>query len=142
MYGVYYKLPLKFKDIVEKKDLEKISLESSISQYIELVLTSHFGECKFDETFGCKIWETDFDLLTNTNDLRDRVRKDIMISLSRHEQRLTLADVETSVGMEQVPSYNGTIRVKKKISMKIRGFVKKTNRSLTFNMQFFIGPFS
>ncbi|MGM5632027.1 GPW/gp25 family protein [Apibacter raozihei] len=142
MYGIYYNTPINFKDIIEKKDIEKTNLESSIARYINLLVTSSFGECKFDETYGCKIWEMDFDLLSDSNTLRDRIKKDIKETIKMHESRLELSEVEISVGIDQSLNHNNALRMKKKISMKILGAVKKTNRPFRFHGHFFVGPLS
>ena len=57
----FYNIPIKFSDLTEKKELAKIGLGESISRLIHLIAITHFGECKFDDTFGCEIWEHDFE---------------------------------------------------------------------------------
>lgn len=142
MYGIYYKTPIKFKDLIEKKDLQKTSLEYSIGQFINLVITSSFGECKFNEIFGCKIWETDFDLLSDYNFLRDKIKNDVKEAIEMHESRLELTEMEVYVGNARAASYNNSVRIKKKINIEIKGFIKKTNRPFAFNTHFFVGPLS
>jgi phage baseplate assembly protein W len=142
MYGIYYKTAINFQDIIEKKDLEKTSLEGSIAQYISLVVTSSFGECKFNELFGCEMWETDFDQLSDNNSLRDSIKKDIEKTIKVHESRLKLTNVEVVIGVSQIPSYNNALRLKKKVTMIIQGFIKKTNRPFNFETYFFVGPLS
>lgn len=142
MYDTYYKTPLKFKDLIEKKDLEKVSLEYSIAQFINIVITSSFGECKFNEIFGCKIWETDFDLLSDPNTLKDRIKNDVKVAIKMQENRLDLTEVEISIGNVKAASYNNSYRIKKRITIEIKGFIKKTNRDFSFITKFFVGPLS
>ncbi len=142
MYGIYYNIPIKFQDLIEKKDLEKISIEASVVRFINLVATSSFGECKFNELFGCKMWEMDFDLLSDSNTLRDRIKNNIKDAIKMQEQRLELTDVEISIRNTQSASYNNALRMKKRINVAISGFIKKTNRPFQFNGHFFIGPLS
>lgn len=142
MYGIYYKTPISFKDLMEKKEIEKTNLEHSIAQYINLVATSSYGECKFDESFGCKIWEMDFDLLSDQNTLKDRIREALIASIKKYEYRLDLADVEVSITEAKTASYNNNMRMKKKINVVVKGNVKKTNRPFNFFGYFFVGPLS
>lgn len=142
MYDTYYKTPLKFKDLIEKKDLEKVSLEYSIAQFINIVITSSFGECKFNEIFGCKIWEADFDLLSYPNTLKDRIKNDVKVAIKMQENRLDLTEVEVSIGNVKAASYNNSYRIKKRITIEIKGFIKKTNRDFSFITKFFVGPLS
>ncbi|MCT6869882.1 GPW/gp25 family protein [Apibacter sp.] len=142
MYGIYYNTPINFKQLIEKRDVEKTNLDKSIAKYINLIVTSSFGECKFNEMLGCKIWEMDFDLLSDTNSLRDKFKNDIKEAIIVNESRLNLLEVDVIIGVGQNPSYNNSIRLKKKVTMKIEGLIKKTNRPFNFYGHFFIGPLS
>jgi phage baseplate assembly protein W len=142
MYGIYYKTPINFKDLIGKKEVEKTNLEHSIAQYINLVATSSYGECKFDEMFGCKIWEMDFDLLSDQNTLKDNIRDALKNAIKLHEYRLELTEIEVSITEAKAASYNNNMRMKKKINIVINGNVKKTNRPFNFYGYFFVGPLS
>lgn len=142
MYGVYYKTPIRFKEVMEKKELEKTTLEVSIAQYITMVITSSFGECKFNEHFGCKIWEIDFDLLMDNNTLKERIKNDIRNAITIHETRLDVREVAISISEIRAASYKSQHRMKKRINIQIQGYVKKTNRPFNFQNYFFIGPLS
>ena len=55
MKGTYYKTPIDFKALIEKRDLAKTTLDTSIDQQHFLLATTAWGECKFDEfTIGGK----------------------------------------------------------------------------------------
>ena len=142
MYGIYYKIPIRFKDLIEKKEPEKTTLENSIAQYINMILTSSFGECKFNEMFGCSIWETDFDLLSDNISLRDKIKNDVRGALLRHETRLNLKEVVIAISETRSASYNNSYRLKKRVDVSIYGYVKKTNRPFDFYSHFFVGPLS
>ena len=49
MKGTYYKTPIDFKALIEKRDLAKTTLETSIDQQLFLLATTAWGECKFGE---------------------------------------------------------------------------------------------
>lgn len=142
MYGIYYKMPINFKEIIEKKDVDKINIENSIAQYINLVATTSFGECKFNEILGCKIWEMDFDLLTDQNTLKDKIKNHLKEAVKLHEIRLTLTEVEVTITEAKAASYNSNFRMKKKVNILITGHIKKTNRPFNFHGHFFVGPLS
>ena len=97
MQGVYYNLPLDFESLIEKKDAEKVTLETSIRQHIFLLATTALGECKFDETYGTEIWEMDFDLMKSDNMLKELISETLKTSVTRHEKRLILENVEVSI---------------------------------------------
>lgn len=142
MYGIYYKTPIDFKDLMAKKEIDKTNLEHSIAQYINLVATTSFGECKFDELFGCKIWEMDFDLLWDQNTLKDKIKEALKNAIKKHEYRLELTEIEVSITEAKAASYNNNLRMKKKVNIVVNGNVKKTNRAFNFHGYFFVGPLS
>ena len=141
MKGMYYKIPFDFEALTGKKDTEKVALDISIRQHIFLLATTALGECKFDETYGTEIWEMDFDLMKSDNTLKEMIAETLKTSISRHEKRLILEDVEVYVN-----DYNlGTLgkrRMKKKVTIAIKGLILETNRTFTFSNSFFVGPLS
>ncbi|MCI3939165.1 GPW/gp25 family protein [Chryseobacterium aahli] len=141
MRGIYYKIPMDFESIVNKKDAEKISIDNSISQQIFLISTTALGECKFDETFGTEIWEMDFDLLKTDNSLKEFIVGSMKKSIVMHEKRLLLEDVEVSVKDHNLGTI-GKRRMKKRVVISVKGQVLETNRPFLFQNSFFVGPLS
>jgi len=141
MRGIYYKTPMDFETIINKKDAEKISIDNSISQQIFLISTTALGECKFDETFGTEIWEMDFDLLKSDNTLKEFIAGSMKKSIVMHERRLLLEDVEVSVRDHNLGSI-GKRRMKKRVVITVKGQVLETNRAFLFQNSFFVGPLS
>ncbi|WP_433829361.1 GPW/gp25 family protein [Flavobacterium anhuiense] len=141
MKGAFYKLPINFNAILQKKELEKTSIEHSIAQQVILLATTTFGECKFDETFGSKIWEIDFDLLMNENSLKEIISKTMLKSLLLHEKRIKVNElrVELSETMYHVVAIS---RGKKRVDIIIEANIKSTNRDFNFRGYFFLGPLS
>lgn len=141
MQGVYYKIPFDFESLTEKKDAEKISLETSIHQHIFLLATTSFGECKFDETYGSEIWEMDFDIMKSDNSLKEFIADTLKKSVTIYERRIRLEDVEVIINDHNLGTL-GKRRMKKKVSIVIKGTVLETNRPFMFSNSFFVGPLS
>lgn len=141
MKGIYYKIPIDFESIVNKKDAEKISIDNSISQQIFLISTTALGECKFDESFGTEIWEMDFDILKTDNSLKEFIISSMKKSIAMHEKRLLLEDVEVSVKDHNLGTI-GKRRMKKRVVIAVKGQVLETNRPFLFQNSFFVGPLS
>ncbi|GAA5084127.1 GPW/gp25 family protein [Chryseobacterium ginsengisoli] len=137
----YYKIPFDFESLTEKNDAEKISLDSSVSQHLFLLATTALGECKFDETYGSEIWEMDFDLMKSDNKLKELISATLKKSISMHEKRLVVEDVEVFVNDHNLGTL-GKKRMKKKVTIAVKGLILETNRSFTFNNAFFVGPLS
>lgn len=141
MKGAFYKRPIDFNAIIQKKELEKTSIEHSIAQQIILLATTTFGECKFDETFGSKIWEIDFDLLMNENTLKEIISKTMKQSLLLHEGRIKLNDLRVELS-EETFFVDDMSRAKKRVDIIIDATIKSTNRIFDFKGYFFVGPLS
>ncbi|MDR2205438.1 MAG: GPW/gp25 family protein [Flavobacteriaceae bacterium] len=141
MQGIYYKIPFDFESLIGKKDADKISLDASIRQHIFLLITTSFGECKFDETYGTEIWEIDFDLMKSDNTLKETISETVKRSIAMHEKRLMLENVEVSVNDYNLGK-SGRRRMKKEVSIAIKGLVQETNRPFSFRSSFFVGPLS
>jgi len=141
MKGAFYKLPIDFNSVMQKKELEKTSIEHSIAQQVILLATTTFGECKFDETFGSKIWEIDFDLLMNENTLKEIISKTMKQSLTFHEKRIKVNELKVELS-ETMYLVDDVSRAKKKVDIIIEATIKSTNRDFDFRGYFFVGPLS
>jgi len=141
MKGAFYKLPIDFNAIIQKKELEKTSIEHSIAQQVILLATTTFGECKFDETFGSKIWEIDFDLLMNENALKEIISKTMKQSLLLHERRIKVNELKVELS-ETMYLVDDVSRAKKRVDIIIEATINSTNRNFNFRGFFFVGPLS
>ena len=137
----YYKIPFDFKSFFEHKDLKKISLKESISQYISLVITTAYKEYKHDEEFGSEIWESEFEILSNVNTLKENIKNSILEKINKYEKRLSNIKISVVIGETFVPNINKT-RLKKQLVIRITGRLKKTNETFAFSGSYFIAPLS
>jgi len=137
----YYKVPFNFKNFFEQKELKKITLQESISQYISIIITTAFKEYKHDHDFGSEIWETDFDLLTNVNRLKERIKTSLSTKIKTLEKRLDNVNVNIVIGESVIPNTTKT-RLKKQLKIEITGIIKKTNEPYYFTGMYYIAPLS
>jgi phage baseplate assembly protein W len=136
----YFKLPLKLGEISQKGDHAKCTLKESIAQMIHLIIISHYGECKYDESLGFELWEHDFVTITNTQALKDQLKKSLLRTIQDHEPRLS--GLRVDVQLDQVEYRIPKIRTKIMIKVLVNGNIIKTNEQFSFTEQFFIGPLS
>jgi phage baseplate assembly protein W len=140
MTNAFYSLPLNLGDITRKKELPRVSLKESISAWIHMLLVTHYGEFKDDESFGCQIWEHDFENISNSQKFKEEVQKSILQSISIHEPRLT--NIRLEIQIEQVEVFVKNRRIKIRIGIRITATIKMTNESFMHIESFFIGPLS
>ena len=96
---------------------------------------------KFDETYGCELWDSDFDLLKSDNELKAFVAQSLKNSIAQHEKRITTQDIEVTITEQDLGNLEKK-RIKKKVLVSIKAIVLETNRPYTFKNSFFVSPLS
>ena len=138
----YYTLPLNAINFITNIAHEKCSINESIAHHIHLITTSYFGECSFDELFGCSFWIIDFDNLKSHNNIKELILKSLKSSLRRHEKRLYKINITVNIKQEEIEFLEKGTKIKKRIDINIKGNVKKTNEVFKYFEYFYIGPLS
>ncbi len=142
MIKSYYKLPLNTFGIVKNKEIDTCDIKQSIIDFIHLITTSYFGECTFDESFGCSIWNIDFDNLSSTNKLRNTITESLVESIVLQEKRLTKVGIEVDIQQEEFKNRGSLNRIKKRVDIKVKGVISKTNEPFSCVENFYIAPLS
>ena len=142
MIKSYYNIPLETFKIVKNKEVDNCGLKESIVSFIHLITTSHFGECTFDESFGCSIWNVDFDNLTSTNKLKNAISDSLIDSIVSQEKRLRKVEVEVSIQQQEFQTRGSLNRIKKRVDIKVNGIISRTNEDFSCLEKFFIAPLS
>ncbi|MDB5250015.1 MAG: hypothetical protein JWQ40_4409 [Segetibacter sp.] len=141
--NVYYKLPLQLSEMMEGKDAPTCDLGASISKNIELIIMTRFGEHRSDPTFGCEIWDLDFELIVSQGLWEKKLCNSILQSITSHENRLTSVDV--SVMLTEIEKLNAIMKypeIKKKVEIRLKAVVKKTGEGYNFTANLFLSPLS
>lgn len=141
MNPLFYKIPFDFKKLTVGQDARKVTIEESLAQFIALVITTVFGEYKYDEDFGTIIWETDFNQLANPTQLKDQIKESVFEKVKKYEKRLIVTDVVLGV-VEDTLSFDIKIRVKKRLDIIVYGIIKQTNQQYYFKSSYYLAPFS
>lgn len=141
MKELFYKLPLDYSKLTTGEDATKVTIEESLAQFISVIITTIFGEYKYDPDFGTIIWDTDFNLLANPNQLKDLIKESVHEKVNQYEKRLKVTDVTLGVD-ENTLSYETNIRVKKRLDIVVYGIIKETNQPYYYKSSYFLAPFS
>ncbi|MFT5435799.1 MAG: hypothetical protein ACI840_000438 [Ulvibacter sp.] len=138
----YYSLPLNVKGLIGSKSHDMCDLNESISHYLHLINTSYFGECTFDESFGCSIWIIDFDNLKSSKKLTGLIQDSLNESIKRHERRLNSVKVTVRMKQEEITGMESSNRIKRRVDITIKARVTKTSEAFSYLEYFYIGPLS
>src|SRR4051812_45616461 len=134
----FYKIPLQLPSLMQGVELPMYDLGASISKNIELILMTRYGEQRSDPTFGCEIWDLDFELIISQGHWEKKICNSILQSISRHESRL--AGVEVTVVLSDVEKYNLVFNypeIRKKVEIRLKAVVKKTGEPFHFTAGLF-----
>jgi len=144
MVNHYYELPIDFKLLISKNgELATCDLKQSIAQNIYLIITSKYKENRFDDSYGCELWDMDFELVANENMWLERIRKSVYNSIVKHEPRLDNINVDIDITMdEQVTTLKRTLSVKKRLTINVNGNIAQTGESFPFSTNIYLGPLS
>jgi hypothetical protein len=136
----FYTLPLRLDKVINRKPLAFCSLQESIAQNLYLLITTDFRELRYDHTYGCSVWEQDFEILANIK-WKDTIAASLEETVGKHEDRLN--NVRVKVDIEEYRFLTkDMVRIKRKLIIRINGFISKTNEKFEFMEQIFIAPFS
>lgn len=141
----YYKLPLRFDDLMKKKELNRCKdIGESISQNIHLMITSKFGEYRFDTAYGSNIWDSDFENIFANEDWSDKVSGALRNIIVAHEPRLKNVEVKAEINQEEIAdnSSNPQYRIKQKVVVRIDGNLTNTNERFSTTQRLYVSPLS
>lgn len=138
-----YKKPFALKKLFNGQDLEKQDIGASISQYIELIIFTRYGEHRFKPDFGCEIWDLDFELIISESMWEEKLRQSLLRSITRYEQRIY--DVSINVHIKEVNKFyplRNVSEIKKKVEIIVSGKMQQTGENYVFTTSLFLSPLS
>lgn len=139
----FYKIPLELPAALTGNDLQTCDLVTSVWQNLELIIMTKFGEHRCDVTFGCEIWDLDFELIISEKLWEEKLRKSLLKSITTHEPRL--ADIKLNVEITEIEKYSSLrqfTEIKKRVNINLSGIILKTGEAFTFNTNLFLSPLS
>jgi phage baseplate assembly protein W len=144
MVDEFYTMPLPLRAILERRDFQKCELKTSVRQRIHLILVTFFGESRFDEEFGCSIWEHDFENISNMNTWPDKVSKSILESLAANEKRIDKIKVGVEIKEEEIADarYVKVKQIRRRLDVNITARLVKTNELFDFSEPIYVSPIS
>jgi phage baseplate assembly protein W len=129
-----YKKPFRLSNIFNGQDIDKQDVGASISQYIELIIFTRYGEHRFKPDFGCEIWDLDFELIISESMWEEKLRQSLLRSITQYEKRIY--DVNKFYPLRNVSE------IKKKVEIVVSGKMQQTGENYVFTTSLFLSPLS
>lgn len=143
MSDFLYNKPFRLINIFENKDLQDADPGKSISQHIELIIFTRYGEHRHNRSFGCEIWDLDFELIVSETTWEEKFRQSLLKSITNYENRLYQVEVEIKMTeVEKSLSIRNVTEIKKKVDISILGKINITGEKYYFNTSLFLSPLS
>jgi phage baseplate assembly protein W len=143
MSVIFYKIPLQLSKVLEGNELPVSDLSESVTKNLELIIMTKFGEHRHDPTFGCEIWDLDFELIISENLWEEKLRQSLLKSIGSHEHRLSGIDLEVSItDIEKWQSLKQHTEIKKRVDIQLSGTLHKTGEPFRFSTNLFLSPLS
>ncbi|HRI19480.1 MAG TPA: GPW/gp25 family protein [Panacibacter sp.] len=143
MSTVYYKIPLQLAAVMEGNELPACDLVQSITKNLELIIMTRFGEHRSNPSFGCEIWDLDFELIVSAAKWEEKLRQSLFKSISEHEHRLINTEINVAItDMEKFNIFKNYTEVKKRVDINVTGVMHKTGESFNFHTNLFLSPLS
>lgn len=143
MSDYLYNKPFRLIRLFENRDLQEADAGKSISQHIELIIFTRFGEHRHNNNFGCEIWDLDFELIVSETTWEEKFRQSLLKSITAYENRLYQVEVEIKMTeVEKSFTIRNVTEIKKKVDISIRGKINITGEKYYFNTALFLSPLS
>jgi phage baseplate assembly protein W len=143
MSDQFYAKPFRFNSIFTGENLRPADLGRSISNHIELIIFTRYGEHRHREDFGCEIWDLDFELIVSEALWEEKFRKSLLRSITGYEFRIYNVEVEVKITeVENSYPLRKITEIKKKVDISVRGLIKTTGEKYFFNIALFLSPLS
>jgi len=143
MNDSFYNKPFRFGAVLAGGELSQADLGRSISNHIELIIFTRYGEHRYNENFGCEIWDLDFELIVSEALWEEKFRKSLLKSIIDNEARLYDVSVEVRITeVENVYPLRKITEIKKKVDITVRANIKLTGEKYFFNTALFLSPLS
>ena len=143
MSNRYLKLPFRPDMLINRQEHPVCSLTESIAQHLHLLVTTYYGECKFDESFGSPIWEADFENISSINTWRNKTGKELEEIIQKYENRIVVPKVNINLFQEELVDKASSSKVmKRKVELKVTARIESTSEQFEFNTLFYLSPIS
>ena len=143
MSDYLYNKPFRLTNIFDHRDLQETDAGKSISQHLELIIFTRFGEHRHNVNFGCEIWDLDFELIVSETTWEEKFRQSLLKSITEYERRLYQVEVEIKMTeVEKSFTIRNVTEIKKKVDISIRAKINITGEKYFFNTALFLSPLS
>jgi phage baseplate assembly protein W len=123
-----------------RQEMPTCSVGVSIAQQLYLLIHTRYGELRSDRSFGCRVWEVEFERALNTGDWSDELGLSLQEAIRQHEPRLKSVQVSIS---STVVDRNSFVRqpdeYRQRATVNVTALLTQTEEPFQFSTQLHVG---
>jgi phage baseplate assembly protein W len=140
----YLTIPLSCEKLTLKQRQPKCTLAESLRQHIHLIIRTHFNENRYDNEYGCMMWEKDFETIRSVDKWKTELLDSFQKSLKNYEVRLS--NIQVAVNLDDLkvidPKTRRLLELRRRINIDIEGIITQTNELFQHKEFIFFSPLS
>ncbi len=142
MNQVFYRLPIRFGPLMAGKEMPTCGVGVSIAQVLYLLLHTHYGELRSDRSFGCKIWDIEFDHTISNSRWINYLCDSLEVAIWQHERRLR--NPRVTVQFQSVDHRSNSLpeEYQRLATVTINAILSETEEPFRFSTQLHLGQLS
>lgn len=134
-----YRLPIRFGPVMAGKEIPTCGVGVSIAQTLYLLLHTRYGELRSDRSFGCTIWDIEFDRSIRTNHWIDLLRDSLETSIRQHEPRLKNPQISVEFRPVDHRSDGAPEDYQRLVTVTVNATLLETEEPFRFSTQLHLG---
>lgn len=129
---------------MEKRKYPLCNLKDSVQQNMNLIIKTHLKEYRYDDAFGCLIWNKDYSVVTNVSEWKDELKSLMQSAIEKNEPRISKVKINLNLEtVEFVDQFrNIPLKLKNKITIHITGVISHLNETIEHFEYLFFSPLS
>jgi phage baseplate assembly protein W len=142
MNHVFYRLPIRFGPLMAGREMPTCSVGVSIAQGLHLLLHTRYGELRSDRSFGCRIWDLEFDRTISNTGWMEELCDSLEAAIRQHEPRLKAPRVTANlqkIDHQQEPLSEDFRRL---ATVTVQAILIETEEPFRFSTQLHLGQLS
>jgi hypothetical protein len=140
----YYSIPFDANALIEKKKHPLCDIRESVQMNINMIIKTHFCEYRYNQMYGCFIWNQDYSTVANISEWLDELQNSILSSVELNEPRIS--NLEIKIDLEEAEFFERfkgqPLRLKHKLTIEIKGVLTYLNELFEHYEFLFFSPLS
>ncbi|MFT3936520.1 MAG: GPW/gp25 family protein [Chitinophagaceae bacterium] len=140
---MYYKIPFNFSEVMEGQDAKECNIHESIAQHLHVLITTRFGENRYDNNYGNAIWELEFDRSMSNAQWEEKFKIAVSHAIDTYEPRLMNNKVTIYTEMvEKTWPLKKYTEIKKKVTVLVQSLLAADGEKYSFTTALYLSPMS